>query len=176
MIRAMTNQPEPVPPATPPAGQLPPGLSPNGHPTPTAQLMQQLPQMLAQAMAAILGQIPVTVKQLFCATCVLERLKWGSAHAAEMTRAEEAFRAAAAAMEARAPQDRVPVDPAAFIPPHLQGGPQVSEGAVMVGGTLYCLAHTPGAGAAAGGRKEFLIANAPLSAALIAEVMGQAAA
>lgn len=56
--------------------------------------------------------------------------------------------------------------------PNPQGMPGLNEGAVMTGGTWYCDSHVPGV-QQAGARKEFLIANAPLSSALIAEVMGQ---
>lgn len=175
------STPEPVPPSVPPADQMPPGFSPNGHPGPmTAAVqqvtaaLQQLPQMLFQAAAAALAQQQVTVKHLYCATCLTERLKWASAHTAEMRAADVAWRAAVAEMEARAPEDRVPVDPAAFIPPHLQAGPQISEGAVMIGGTVYCPQHVPGV-AGQQGAGQLLVAQAHITPALLAQMRGNAA-
>lgn len=150
----MTSQPEPVPPSTPSSG-LPAGLSPNGHPTPTRELLEKLPQMLAQAMAAVLQQVPVTVAQplqvrpLPCAQCYLERMRWGKLHEAALAKAEADYQAALAEMAQRPEEDQVPVNGLDYLPARLhpgapQGPPPVSEPVTMAGGTLVCAAHIPG--------------------------------
>lgn len=152
----MTSQPEPVPPSTPSSG-IPAGLSPNGHPTPTRQLMEALPQMLAQAVASALMQVPVTVQQqqplvvrpLPCAQCYLERMRWGKLHEAALAKAEAEYQAAAAEMAQRDEADQVPLNGLDYLPARLhpgapQGPPPVSEPVTMAGGTLVCAAHIPG--------------------------------
>ena len=176
--------PEPVPPPVPPAGQLPPGFSPNGHPT-AAQAVQamtavleQLPRMLYAAVAQAI-QSPVTVRQLHCATCRLARLEWGSRHGAEFAQAEGAYQAALAEMAQKAPEDQVPVNGMEFLPGHLRpGGPQAApdlhDATVMIGGTLLCDDHIPGAPGQPG-KRPFLIAQAGLTPSMMAQMRGQAA-
>lgn len=156
----------------------PAAFTPNGH-TPVAVLIQQLPQMLAQAVAAALGQVPVTTKKLPCATCMLARLQWTAGHAAEIAAAEEKLKAAAAEMEAKDPADRVPLNPVSFLPEHLRPGgnqaaPAVQDGLVLIGGTLYCLQHVPGADGQPG-KRPFLIAQGALSSQMLAEIRGTTA-
>ena len=180
--------------AAQPAQQVPPGFSPNGHPTPAAQALQaltaaleQLPQMLFQAVAMALQQVPVqvTVKPGPCGTCFTARAGWFAAHAADLAKAEAAYNAAVSELPEGDPRRGlirgVSFLPAALQPspdpsqPNPQAIPDLAEGAVMIGGTWYCPAHVPGV-AVQPGRKEFLIANGPLSGALIAEIMqGRAA-
>jgi hypothetical protein len=171
----VTSQPEPVP---PPAGVLPAGLSPNGH-TPTARLMEALPEMLFSAAAAALRQQPLTVRPLPCGVCVLERLKWGHAHAAEIAAAEQEFQAAQAEMAQKAPEDQVPLNGMEYLPPRLhpgapQGPPDIREPVTMWGGTLVCTEHIPGAPGQPG-QRPFLIAQGALSASMLAEIRGNAA-
>lgn len=169
-----------------PAAPLPPGFSPNGHGTQAAQignavgqvLAEQLPRILFGAVAAALQQVlpqcPVTVKPLHCATCMLERLRWAAAHGTEFRAADEAWRAAVAEQEGKPPEDRVPVDPAAFIPGQLRAGaPPVQDGTVMIGGTLYCMQHVPGAPGP--GASQLLVAQAHITPAMMAELRGHAA-
>lgn len=180
------HAPEAVPPPVPPPGQLPPGFSPNGHASPSAQAVQalagmisQLPQMLYNAVGQAL-QAPVTVKQLTCATCRLERLKWGAQHGAAIQAAETAYQAALATMAARAPEDQVPVNGMEFVPEQLrpggdQGPPFMHDGTVMVGGTLLCDEHIPGAPGQPG-KRPYLIAETALPQGTLAQFLrGQAA-
>lgn len=142
----------------------------------------QLPPALAQ----VLAQVPIALRQWFkCATCVAARVAWCAAHQDDLKAAEAAMIACAGQWPEGDPR-RGQLNPLMFLPGHLQAGPgmlppgspacpNVLDGIVMAGGTVYCPDHVPGAIEAAGtGRKEFLIAHAPLSAGLIAEVMGQA--
>lgn len=109
----MTDQPQPgtVPPAfTPP---------PNGH-GPTARLIEALPQMLYGAFSAALRQeAPAPLR---CYQCAMDRMAWGQRHAAAFTAAEQAYKDAVAAMMARPPEDRAPLDAQDFIPPYLRPG------------------------------------------------------
>lgn len=175
--------------AAQPPQQVPPGFSPNGHPTPAAQALQaltaaleRLPQMLFQAVAQALSSVQVTVKQPPCGTCYVTRAAWFAQHAAELAQVEAAYRAAVETLPEGDPR-RGLIQAVSFLPerlrpsqdpsqPNPQGIPDLAEGAVMIGGTWYCDSHVPGV-QQAGARKEFLIANAPLTSALIAEVMGQ---
>jgi len=179
--------------AAPPAPQVPPGFSPNGHPTPAAQALQaltaaleQLPQMLFGAVVQALQQVPVQVivKPGPCGTCFTARAGWFAAHAADLAKAEAAYNAAVSEL---APDDprRGLIRGLSFLPPALQPSqdparpnpqamPDLAEGVILIGGTWYCAGHIPGA-PQAGHRKEFLIAHGPLSSALITEVMGQPA-
>lgn len=155
----MTN-PEAAP------GQVPPGFSPNGGKTAVAALIEQLPQMLFQAVAAAFQQVPVTVRPLRCATCVLEQQQWGHRYSAEVAAAQAALQAAAAEQEQRAPEDRVPLNGLGYLPERLrpggeQGPPPLQEAAVMVGGTLLCADHIPGAPGQPG-KRSFLIAQGSL--------------
>jgi hypothetical protein len=137
-------------------------------------LAQQIGQAVANAVAQVLQQVPVQVAQLKCATCVLVRAQWASAHAVDIKAAGERMETALASF----PQDhpiRGQADLAAFLPPHLQPGapggvPPVQDGAVMTAGTIVCGQHVPGIPQAGGGRKEFLIANAALSSQMLAEM------
>jgi hypothetical protein len=178
----MTTQPEPVPPSVPPADHLPPGLSPNGHPTPSAQALQavagmigQLPQMLFSAVAQALQSAPVTVRPLRCATCVLEQQQWGHRYAAEIAAAQTALQAAAAGQEAKAPEDRVPLNGLDYLPEKLrpggpEGPPPLQDAAVMAGGTLLCTEHIPGAPGQPG-KRPFLIAQGSLPSGLLSEFL-----
>lgn len=165
----MTDQPAPVPPA----------FTPNGHGPLTqaagqiAAAVQALPQALFQAVAAALAQQQVTVRQLPCATCVLERLKWGDRHRAALAAADEAYAAAAAQMAARPPEDQAPVSPLDYLPAELKpGGPQeppgIADGAVLAAGTLYCPEHVPGAPGRPGARPPLLVAQAGLTPGMLA--------
>lgn len=175
----MTNHPhrqrgeDAAPDSDPPVTEMPPGFSLNGGRTPMAALAGQLPQMLFQAMSAALRQVPA--KQLPCAQCYLEQLKWGAVHAADVARAEEAFQAAAAEVAQRAPEDRVPLDGLGFLPERLRPGspggpPAIAEGAVMVSGTLLCAGHIPGAPGRPG-QSPLLIAQGALPDGTLAQFL-----
>jgi len=166
--RERDDAPEPAPESVPPMTELPPGLSQNGH-GPTARLMEALPQMLFQAVTAALQQVQVTTAPLPCATCFLARLQWGASHAAEFREAERAYAAAVAEQEQKDPQDRVALDPASFAPDSLQSAPPLQGGTVMVGGTLYCAQHIPGAPGMPG-TSPLLIAQAHLTPGMLSEM------
>jgi hypothetical protein len=148
--------------------------APDGYlPEPTAVLVQQIGQAVANAVAQVLQQVPVQVAQLKCATCVLVRAQWANAHAADIKAAAERMEEAMASFPPDHPI-RGQADVAAFLPPHLQPGapqgvPPVQDGAVMTAGSVVCGQHIPGIPQAAGGRREFLIANTALSPQMLAE-------
>lgn len=146
-----------------------------------ASVATAMSRVIPQALASVLSQVPVrTVPYLKCVTCVTARIMWVAGHGPELQAASDAMNAAAAEM----PQDhpmRGNLNAAMFLPPHLQPSqdpanpnPQgigpVNDAMVMAGGSLYCADHIPGI-QQGGGRKEFLIAHAPLSSGLIADVM-----
>jgi hypothetical protein len=176
--------------AAQPPQQVPPGFGANGR-TPSAQALravaaalEQLPQQLFQAVVQALSQVQVSVKPLPCATCMLARYTWFSMHARELAEAEAAYKAAVEALPGDDPR-RGLIQALSFLPASLQPSPDpaspnpeampgLAESAVMVGGTLYCAAHHPGAQQQPG-RKPFLIAQGALSAQMLAEMRGSAA-
>lgn len=134
---------------------VPPGFSPNGH-TPTRTLIEQLPQMLFQAVAAALQQVPVqvVVKPGPCGTCFTARVGWFTGHSAEIARAEAAYQAALSELAPDDPQ-RGLIEPLSFLPAALQPSqdpahpnplamPGLAEGVIMTGGTWHCAQHVPG--------------------------------
>ena len=145
---------------------VPPGFSPNGGKTHMVMLLEQLPQMLFQAVAQALQQVPA--QRFKCDTCVALRIAWVTTHQAELQAANEA-------MAGLPPGDPRQGNPLPFLPEGTPPPPNVFDGMVMVGGSVKCADHIPGVSTQPG-RKEFLIANGPLSSALIAEAMGQRAA
>jgi hypothetical protein len=169
---------EPTPP-----GVIPPAFSANGHGPVTAAVqqvaaaIQQLPQTLFGAMSAALQQEQAA--PLRCATCMLNRLQWGVQHGPAFAAAEAAFKAAAEEMAGRAAEDQVPLNPSAYVPEHLQPGgasapAPINPGVVMIGGSLYCASHIPGAPGMPG-QSPLLVAQANLPG-LMAEMMrGRAA-
>jgi hypothetical protein len=165
----------------PAPGTVPAAFTSNGHgpAARTAAALEALPQMLYQAVATALSQVPVTTRHLPCTTCVLARLTWASDHSAEITAAEGALKAAAAEQEAKDPADRVQLDAMSFLPERLRPGgdqaaPALQDGTVLAGGTLYCLQHVPNAPGQPG-KRPFLIAQGALSSQMLAEIRGQAA-
>jgi hypothetical protein len=160
----------------PAPGTVPPGFTHNGNGPMErmAAALEQLPQMLYQALSAALQQTQVTTRRLPCTTCVMARLKWASDHSAAITAAEEALKAAMAGQAARAPQDRVQLAPGAFLPEQLRPGgdqapPPLQDGLVLVGGTLHCLEHVPNAPGQPGAR-QLLVAQGALSPAALAQI------
>lgn len=111
-------------------------------------LQETFPQMLFQALASVLTQVPVhaVTQQLRCAGCMLARLEWHAAYRAECEEAERQFAALP------------PGDPRQgqagfleFLPEHLRPGagprgmPPVADGVVMLNGSVWCTEHIPGA-------------------------------
>lgn len=156
---------------TPGPQEIPPAFTPNGHsPSQTAlALMQQMPQLLANALASVFQQVPVRTdaQRIGCTRCVMNRLAWFAAHGRELEAADKAYREAAAAQAELAeddPRRSVPVDPAVFVPDRLKpGGAQgyspVADGCVMVNGALWCMEHVPGAP----GQQQLIVARASMS-------------
>ncbi|MGH8921016.1 MAG: hypothetical protein ACRD0H_22235, partial [Actinomycetes bacterium] len=149
-----------------------------------APLFGQLPQMIGQALYQVLSQVPVQTVRLNCAECVLARLRWTTAHDADLKVAYEKYAAAMAELPEQDPRRQM-LTPVVFLPPHLQpspdqaepnpeGLPGIAAGDVMVGGTLYCAEHMPGAPSKAS-KRPFLIAQGALTPGLLAELTGQAA-
>lgn len=140
---------------------------------------------LPQALAQVLSQVPVNAQLLQwfkCSACVTARIQWCAVHQDDLKTAEAQMIAVLGQLPEGDPR-RGQVNVLMFLPPELQSQPGVTppgsracpnvlDGAVMMGGAVYCPDHVPGV-SAAGGRKEFLIASAPLSPAMLAEVMGQ---
>lgn len=163
------NEPMPGP------QQVPPAFTPNGHSASqiAVALMQQMPQMLTDALASVLSQVPVhtTGSRYRCAGCVMGRLQWITAHRHEADTANAAY-AKAMAEAAAAPDDdprkHIPLEFAMFLPQVLrpgaeQGMPLIAEGTVMIGGTAYCMEHVPGAP----GKTQLLVATAGMSPSML---------
>jgi hypothetical protein len=144
--------------------------APDGYlPEPSAVLAQRIGQAVAQAMAVVLQQVPVTVNAPFrCTTCMNGRIGWMTANAVALKLAEERMNVMQAAMEDGNPATRQ-LNPLSFLPPGTPPLPPVQDGAVMVQGSVFCLEHIPGADQ--GGKKPFLIASGVLNPRMLAEAM-----
>lgn len=151
--------------------EVPAAFSPNGHGPTTRQLLEQLPQMLMQAFANVLMQVPVRTVggQRACAVCLTQRVTWEHAHDAEIAAAKEA------AVQAAGTPELAGLDFTAFLPPDLRPGggdkavPEVRQGVTIAQGAEVCAQHLPGVPEA--GKRPFLIANQSLSSAMLAEMM-----
>jgi hypothetical protein len=155
---------------------IPAAFQQNGH-TPSQialSLMQQMPQMLAQAFASVLQQVPVrTAGQFRCTGCIMNRLAWVAAHQRDADAANEAFMQAVMAQSELPPDDprrQVPPDFVMFLPEalrpgaHPQGMPPIQDGTVMMSGAVFCVEHVPGAP----GKPQLLVAQGGLSPAMLA--------
>jgi len=162
----------------------------NGHPAPTGQaariaqavsqaLAETLPNLIGGALYHVLSQVQVRTPQLQCAECQLARMQWLARHDGKLKTAHQAYMAAVSEL---APDDprRGMISPVAFLPdelkpsgdpanPNPQAIPDLNDGTVMVGGTLYCAGHMPGAPDQAS-KRPYLIANANMSPAMLAEL------
>lgn len=161
---------------------VPPGLRPNAAKligqAVGAALGETLPQMLAQAFAEALR------RQYYCSTCFVERLNWETAHEADLKAAVEQMQIAAQAFPPGDPR-LAQLSPFMFLPPHLlpsldpasphpEAIPDPAAGVVMIGGTLYCPRHAPGVNRPDEvAKRPFYVAQASLSPAMIAEIVGQ---
>jgi hypothetical protein len=169
-----------------PSPQAPAGLNGNSPTSPARQtadgvsaIAGMLPQM-AQAFGTLLGQLPMAIGQAvrvprqLCAPCVLARLGWEHKHEAEMAAASEGYQQAAE----EATRLGVPMQqaPEAFLPEPLRPGqpdgmPQPQPGITMVGGTLVCAEHVPGAPGKPGAKK-LLVVHGALSTGMLAGLGG----
>lgn len=135
-----------------------------------------LPQ-LAQAFSGMLSRLPQAVAQSIprqlCAQCVIIRLTWEGKYAQAAAEASAEYQRAAGQGAAAG----VPVPgPEAFLPEHLRPGqpegmPLPQPGITIVGGTLVCAGHVPGAPGKPGA-KTLLVANGPLSSGMLAGLSG----
>lgn len=138
-------------------------------------LGQHLPQMMFQAVAAALQQVPVRTitQERMCATCIVNRIGWENLHRAELEAAMDA--AALAAGVQPGTQQAAQLDLAAFLPQGLRPGergglPGVSQSATTWQGTECCPMHIPGVQAA--GRSPLVVATAGMSPAMLAQFAG----
>jgi hypothetical protein len=166
----MTEQPE-----TP--QQIPPALAQNGH-TPSQimiALLEQMPQMLFNAMTAALERATVCTAGYKCADCVAARWAWAAAHKTQTEAAYAAYMQAMtelAALPGDGPRRAAAPDFTVFLPPALQPGgaeqmPGIADGEVMVNGTVKCANHAPGAPGTQGGSR-LLVAQAGFTPSMIA--------
>jgi len=143
-----------------------------------SQFVMMLPQLLAQSLADVLRQIPVRTVPLNCATCQINRMVWTVRHDRELKAAYEAYAAAMTELAEDDPRRRM-LNPVSFLParlqpsgdpekPNTEGLPPVEDGIVMVGGTLYCGPHAPGAPEQAS-RRQILVANGNLTGSMLAQ-------
>lgn len=158
--------------------EIPAAFQPNGHsPSQMAlAMMQQMPQMLAQALASVLQQVPVQMAGQFrCTQCVMTRLGWIAAYQKDTDAAHEAYVRAVTEQAELAPDDplrTIPLDFTQFLPEPLrpgagsQGMPPIQDGTVMVNGALWCIEHVPGAP----GKPQLLIARGGLGASVLASL------
>lgn len=163
---------------------VPAAFNGNGHSSPARQtadgvtaIAGMLPQM-AQAVAGLLSQLPHAVAQAarapqqLCAQCVTARLGWEHQHGQEVAGASARYQQAASEAAARGVPLQEP--PESFLPERLRPGrpdgmPQPQPGITIVGGTLVCAGHVPGAPGKPGARP-LLIANGPLSSSMLAGI------
>jgi hypothetical protein len=169
---------------------FPGSQGPNGHPAPTGQpakiaqavaqaLAEVLPNVLGGTFYQVLSQTPVRIAQLPCYECKLARMQWLVRHEQKLQVAHQAYMTALSQM---APDDprRGMISPVAFLPPELkpsgdpanpnpQAMPDLNDSTVMVGGTLYCDPHMPGAPDQVT-KRPYLIASANMSPAMLAEL------
>lgn len=171
----MTEQPGPPP-------QIPPAFDKNGHgpSAKLAELMEQLPQMLVNAVASamdhVLRQVPVRTTGYKCAECVTGRFLWVAEHKTETDAAYAAYvrvMQELSALEDGDPRKVAPVF-ASFLPEALRpGGPQcmplIGDGDVMVGGTVLCSDHAPG-GPGTQPPSRLLVASAGLTPGMLASL------
>lgn len=160
---------------------VPPGLRPNaakqiGDAAGAAmagQLGAMLPQMLFDAFATVLSQVPVqaVTKQHLCGPCLRRRIVWEQSHQAAMTKAiADACEASGITpADPRAGQ----LDITAFLPPDLRPGqrlgmPEVREAITTVDGTDVCAMDVPGAQ----GRAPLLVVSGAMSPALLGQFAG----
>lgn len=158
---------------------VPPGLKPGNAAKLAAEavaetLGQHLPQMLFQAFAAALQQVPVqaVIQQHVCCTCIINRIGWENAHRSEMEKAMEDA-AHAAGVQPGTPQ-AAQLDLAVFLPEHLRPGgragmPDVRQAVTTFGGTEVCPMHIPGVQA---GGSQLIRATAAMSPAMLGQLAG----
>jgi hypothetical protein len=135
-----------------------------------------LPQMLVDAFANVLMQVPVQLagqQQRLCATCLVQRIGWENLNRAEMEKAMDAA-AQAAGVQPGTPQ-AAQLDFLPFLAPHLRPGerngmPGVSPAVTTFQGTDSCPMHIPGVQA---GRTPLLVATAGMSPAMAAQFAGR---
>lgn len=166
-------------PAERPAQEIPPAFQQNGHSTSqlVLALMQQMPQLLAGALASVLQQVPVrTSAQFRCTGCVMNRIGWVTAHQKDADAANGAFMQAVMEQSGLAdddPRKSVPLDFTQFLPEalrpgaHPQGMPPIQDGTVMLNGALWCVEHVPGAP----GKPQILVAHAGLTPAMLSSMI-----
>ena len=132
--------------------------------------LQMLPQMLAQALASVLRQVPVQAitQQHLCAQCVLARMAWGASHDGDVRAA--IGRAAQAAGISGDEAVTAQLDPAPFLPEEIRNSmPPLQEAVTTVNGTDVCADHVPGRP----GGKTLLIAGGPLSPSALTALAGR---
>jgi hypothetical protein len=158
----------------------PPAQTPNGHHAfqpDAAQLIghavakalgETLPPMLAEALRSV-------TPEYHCATCLIERLNWETAHEADLRASVDQMQIAGQAMQPDDPR-RAELNPFMFLPPHLlpsqdpadphpEAIPVPAVGVVLVGGTTYCAGHVPGVNRAEDApKKPLLVATTVLPA------------
>ncbi len=112
-----------------------------------AEMIAQMPEANARALAMVLQQVQVQVQPPLCAHCASARLAWQSAHEREL---KAAASAAAAAHGLGEGDPRIgQLDPAPFLPESLrpggsQGIPPLHRSITAVDGTEVCSEHMPG--------------------------------
>jgi hypothetical protein len=115
------------------------------------KILAQMPGMVASALASALQQAPAR-SGLMCAQCLIARGQWEAAHIGEL-RAAHAMALDEAGIAGTDPRAGG-LDLTRFLRPGLLPGgsdaaPPQFDACVMVAGTGYCAAHTPGNPAAA---------------------------
>lgn len=132
-----------------------------------AGMLPQLPQAVGQALAMVLQQVQVQVRQHLCAPCVNARIGWEARYGRELKAAISAAGKAhgLADGDPRAGQ----LDPAPHLPPDLrpgmpQGLPPLTAAITTVGGTDVCSEHIPNRP----GAQKLLIAQGALTPSALA--------
>jgi hypothetical protein len=152
------------------ANGVPPGLKPDpvilAAKAVAQALGEHLPQMLFQAVAAALSQVPVqvTAQRPPCGPCIVQRIAWENAHKAAM---DKAIAAASEAVTAQNPQP----DLAPFLPEALRRGgrdgiPDVAQSITTFQGAEMCPLHVAQAAGVQPGRSPLLVATATMNPAM----------
>jgi hypothetical protein len=163
----MTEQPGANPP-------VPPAFTSNGHgpSAKIAELVEQLPDMLAGAVAGgmshVLNRVTVQTRSPYrCTQCVMNRLAWVNAHEKATSAAQETYMRAVtelASLPDGDPRRGIHLEFTMFLPDDLrpgggQGMPPLADGVVLISGSAWCMEHVPGAP----GKTQLLIATSSLT-------------
>ena len=117
---------------------------------------EMLPQLIGNAFASVLEQIPVRTGRL-CCKCLASRIAWETVNATAINDALYSAMADEGITDRADPRCRT-LDVTSFLPDGVSG-PPVNDGVTITGGEEVCALHLPGTPQQQPGRKPFLVAQ-----------------